>query len=207
VRATEAFRRLRALGVPVVTTADATAALNLRVDAASQVLRRLRDAGLVTSLRRGLWSVGQVPDRLALAEHVTAPYPAYVSLQSALFAHGIISQVPETVYLVSLGRSGRGKTSVGLFSVHHVPPELFGGFEFLPESGVKLASPAKALVDLLYLSGTSLRLFRSLPELELPPDFKASVARHWMGRIPSTRLRSLVEARYQEAVEGARRRR
>jgi DNA-binding transcriptional ArsR family regulator len=203
MRATEAFRRLSALGVSVLRTADAASSLGLRIDAASQLLRRLRDDGLVSSLRKGLWCIGKPPDRMALVEHLTAPHPAYVSLQSALYARGMIDQIPETIYVVSLGRPGSIKTSAGVFSVHHVPPELFGGFEYLPESGIKLAFPEKALVDLLYLSGTSLRLFRSLPELELPRGFRASEARDWIRRIPSPRLRSLVESRFKQVLSAA----
>ncbi len=203
MRATEAFRRLSALGVSVLRTTDVASALGLRVDAASQLLRRLHDDGLVSSLRRGLWYLGTAPDRMALVEHLTAPHPAYVSLQSALYARGMISQIPETTYVVSLGRSGGIKTSVGVFSVHHVPPALFGGFEYLPESGIKLALPEKALVDLLYLSGTSLRLFRSLPELELPRGFRAGESRRWFRRIPSPRLRSLVERRFGQVLAAA----
>lgn len=145
-----------------------------------------------------------MPDRLTLPEHLTAPHPSYVSLQSALYRRGMIDQIPEVVYAVSTGRSARIKTSLGAFSVHHIPPELFGGFESLPDSGVKLALPEKALIDLLYLSGTPLRLFRSLPELELPPRFKTSLAHEWTRRIPSPRLRALVERRFDEVVKAAR---
>ena len=202
--ATEALARLQALKVPVVTTADAAALLGQSVSAASQVMRRLRAAGLVVSLRKGLWSVGAAPDRLTLVEYLSAPYPAYVSLQSALYLRGAISQIPGVVFAVSLGRSGRIVTTVGTFSVHHIPPELFGGFEYLPDSGVKLALPEKALIDLLYLSGTSLRLFRSLPEMELPRGFRLGTARAWIRRIPSPRLRALVAARFEQVIAKVR---
>jgi hypothetical protein len=94
MNASEALGRLRALRAPVITTADAATALKLRTDAASQTLRRLAAAGLVFRVRKGLWALGALPDPASLSEYVTAPYPAYVSLQSALFLRGMIEQVP-----------------------------------------------------------------------------------------------------------------
>jgi predicted transcriptional regulator of viral defense system len=204
MNATEALRRLRALGVSVVTTTDAAVALGLPVDATSHTLRRLGAAGHVLAVRRGLWAVGPAPDPLSLGEHLTAPFPAYVSLQSALYLRGMIHQIPEVTYLVSLGRSRRLTTAVGTFSVHHVPPELFGGFDYLPDAGLKLARAEKALVDLCYLSGTRCRRFRALPELTLPLGFGLAAARRWLRQVPSPRLRTLAARRFAAVVARCR---
>jgi len=192
MRATDALGRLRSLRVPVVTTADAAAALGLSVEAASQALRRLGSAGLVTPVRKGLWALRESPDPLALADYVTMPHPSYVSLQTALYLHGMIDQIPAVTYLVSLGRSARVRTRVGTYSVHHVVPEFFGGAVLDPRTGVRLASPEKALVDFLYLSTSRSRLFARLPELELPDSFSPAAARRWAARIPSPRMRTVV---------------
>jgi hypothetical protein len=95
---------------------------------------------------------------------------------------------------VTLGRARRVRTAAGTFSIHHVAPEVFGGFEVTP-SGVKMASPEKALFDVLYLSGKRTREFSSLPELELPPGFRWSELRRWRARITSRRDRTIVERR------------
>jgi predicted transcriptional regulator of viral defense system len=185
--------------VPALTTADAAAVLRLSVPAASHTLRRLAAARLLTAVRRGLWALSDALDPLLLLEHVTAPYPAYVSLQSALCLHGLIQQVPVMTYAVSLARSARVSTAAGTYSVHHVAPEFFGGFEVM-ESGAKLATPEKALVDVFYLSPTKSRLFAALPELELPPRFKVREARRWVARISSARLRTIVRERLERAL-------
>jgi len=200
MNASEALKRLRALRAPVITTADAATALKLRTDAASQTLRRLAAADLVFSLRKGLWALDALPDPAPLAEHVSAPYPAYVSLQSALYLHGMIDQIPAMLYVASLGRAARVQTAVGMFSIHHLPPELFGGFDFDRGSGAKLATPEKALFDLVYLSGTRSRRFRGLPELELPRGFRPARIQHWIRRIPSQRLRTLATRRLNEIL-------
>lgn len=189
------------------TTADAAAVLGLSTEAASHTLRRLASSGLVTPVRRGLWALADRPDPLALAEYVTAPYPSYVSLQTALYRRGMVMPIPSTIYLVSLARSGRIETKVGTYSVHHIRPELFGGFEYDPASGTKLALPEKALFDFLYLSPTRGRLFTALPELEVPRGFRRSAVREWVDRIPSRRSRTIVQRRLDEvlaAVERAR---
>jgi hypothetical protein len=108
----------------------------------------------------------------------------------------MISQIPQVTYVVSLDRTQRVRTSVGTLSIHRVAPAFFGGFE-LRESGVKLATPEKALLDVFYLSGTRSRLFAALPELELPRGFSFREARACLQRIPSKRLRTVVAARLE----------
>ncbi len=202
MNATEALGRLKSLRVPAATTADVAAVLGLSGTATSHMLKRLGRAGLVTPLRKGVWAVAERPDRLVLAEYVTAPYPAYLSLQTALYQHGMIEQIPSMIYLVSLARSARIKTALGTYSVHHVQPALFDGFE-VRDSGIKLALPEKALIDFLYLSPTRARLFTALPELELPRGFRRRVAREWVRRIPSWRLRTIVARRLDEVLARA----
>jgi predicted transcriptional regulator of viral defense system len=206
VNAAKALARLRALGTPAFTTSDAAARLGLAVPAANQTLRRLQDAGLAWRVRRGLWTLHPVSEDFALAEYLTAPHPAYVSLQTALHRHGMIEQIPSVVYLVSLARSRRIVTTLGTFSVHRIAPAFFGGFEFSPRTGAKVATPEKALLDLCYLSGGRSRLFAALPELVLPRGFRRGAAHAWIARIPSARLRTLVRRRFEALTARPRRR-
>jgi hypothetical protein len=104
---------------------------------------------------------------------------------------GLVEQIPEVFYAVSLARTQRITTSAGAFSIHHVAPELFGGFDET-EQGVKLATAEKALFDLAYLSGGRSRLFASVPELEIPATFQWREVRRWIGRVASARARTLV---------------
>jgi len=204
MNAPEALRRLKGLRVPAATTADAAAILGVSGEAASHTMRRLAKSGLVTPMRKGLWALAERPDPLALTEYVTAPYPSYVSLQTALYQHGMIDQIPSMIFVVSLARSARIETGLGTYSVHHVQPGFFDGFQSLPDSGIKLALPEKALVDVLYLSPTRARLFAALPEVELPRGFRRSAAREWVRRIPSRRLRTIVANRLEEALARSR---
>lgn len=203
MNAGEALGRLKALRAPAATTADAAAVLGLTVEATSHMLRRLAAAGLVTSVRKGVWALAERPDPLALIEYVTAPYPGYLSLQSALYQHGMIEQIPSMIYVVSLARGARIETGIGTYSVHHVQPAFFAGYQSLPDSGVKLALPEKALVDFLYLSPTRGRLFAALPELELPRNFRRRAAHEWVKRIPSLRLQTIVRRQLEQTLARA----
>ena len=70
----------------------------------------------------------------------------------------------------------------------------------LPDSGIKIATPEKALVDFLYLSPTRGRLFAALPELELPRGFRRAEARRWVARIPSTRRKTIVARKLNDVL-------
>lgn len=189
----DALRVLASLEAPVFTTAAAAARLGVSNAHASVSLARLRAAGQLVRLRRGVWAFPDRVDALALPEFLTAPFPAYVSLQSALYLHGMVSQVPALTYAVTLARSRRLVTPLGTVSLHHVRPSFFFGYEERGRAGGRLATPEKALVDFLYLAPTRSRLFRALPELEWPKAFKAGVARDVASRIePASRRRAVV---------------
>ena len=201
--ATEALGRLRRMGKAVLTTADAALHLGLTRSAATRALSRLAAAGLVLHLRHGLWSLDARIDPLVLPEHLTAPFPAYVSLQTALHIHGMVSQVPHVIYVASLAPTKRVRTSVGAYSIHRLAPAFFGGFE-TTSAGVRLALPEKALLDSLYLAPARSRLFAALPEVEIPLRFDRDEAHRWVKRIPLGPRRRLVERRL-ELLLGKRR--
>ncbi len=198
----DALAILKRLGVPALDTADAAAALGLTTAAASQTLTRLARVGLVRSVRHGTWWLEETLDPLRLPEYLTAPLPSYVSLQTALHRHGLIEQIPEVVYVVSLARTQKMKTKVGAFSIHHVAPEVFGGFEET-ERGAKVATAEKSLFDFAYLSSGRSRLFTNLPELELPRGFKRKELARWLAKIPSERSRTLTSRKLDELLAKA----
>jgi predicted transcriptional regulator of viral defense system len=200
MKATEALADLRRLGKPVLTTEDAALRLKATLSAASRLLARLSEAGLVRRLRHGLWSLEPDLDPLLLPEYLTAPYPAYVSFQSALYFHGMISQIPRVVYVASLSRTRRVTTSLGTYSIHRLAPSFFGGYETLPDSGIRLAGPEKSLLDTLYLSPARSRLFAHLTELELPGSFSVLEARRWLARISAPYRRTMVARRLDEIL-------
>jgi predicted transcriptional regulator of viral defense system len=201
MKPTDAYADLLRLNRPVVETREAATRLGLSVPAASQQLRSLERSGIVRRLRRGLWLLRPDTEPFALPAYLTAPYPAYVSLWSALARHAMIEQVPRRVYVASLARTKQVRTSDGDFSIHHVAPELFGGYAPI-DAGGHLAGPEKALFDTIYLlapRGGEVRL----PELELPEDFDERRLEEWTQRIQRPRLRTMVSRELTMALRRA----
>lgn len=191
----EALQRLRTLATPAVESRDVAALLQVSASNATTILRRLAAKGMIVHLSRGRWLVNQKIDRFALPELISAPYPAYVSLQSALFHHGMIEQIPSIIYAVTPARPRRLRTPMGTISYHRMPPELFKGFEFLAGSDAKIAIPEKALFDLVYLAPGRSRVFSKLPELTIPRRFQWKRLKEYTDLVKSPGRRAFIAER------------
>ena len=195
MKTVNALARLSDLRTAAFTTNDAAAALGIGRAHASQTLGRLATARQIVRLRRGLWAFADKVSPLLLPVYLTAPSPCYLSLQSALYFHGMVSQMPQRHYVVSLGRSRLIRTPLGAVSLHHVAQSWLTGFDVDARTGVPMATPAKALADFLYLTPARSRLFAALPEIELHKGFKWSEVRSFARRIAAPRRRAMVEKR------------
>jgi len=191
-----ALYALQQLGQPVLRTNDASACLKIQPRYASKVLSRLEASGQLIRIGWGLWVFPDKVDPLSLPTYLTAPSPSYISLQSALYYHGMISQLPVTIYAVSLARTRRLSTPLGTVSIHHLQPNFFFGFE--QYQGISMATPEKALLDILYLRPAKSRLFCALPELEFPAQFQIQKAKDMIQRIDSVGRRTLVSKAFDE---------
>lgn len=197
----EVLSRLQGLNQIVVTTSDVMALLGAQKSHASKLLSRLADSGHLVRIKRGLWAVSEGLDPLLLVESLTAPFPSYVSLQSALYHHGMISQIPRVTYCVSLARSRVYETPVATFSVHHIAPGFFTGYEETGQRAIKMATREKALLDFLYLGPSRSRLFAALPELDLTSAFNVNRARRFLDLIKAPRRRALVAKRLESLLK------
>jgi hypothetical protein len=76
-----------------------------------------------------------------------------------------------------------------------MPPELFKGFELSSPSDAKVATPEKALFDLLYLAPGRSRVFSNLPELTIPRRFQWQRLKEYMRLVKSTARRAYIAER------------
>lgn len=201
MRLVDVLARLLATRQPVLRTVDVAALLGVEPAHASQLLRRLADAGHLVSLARARWAFPEKVDRAALSMYLAAPFPAYVSLQSALHYYGMIAQVPAITYAVSLARTRRFETPLGTVSLHHIDPSFFFGYEAVGKNAIAMATPEKALLDVLYLSPAKTRLFAALPEVEWPREFNVARARKMIRRIPYAKRRVLVDRLFSDYLK------
>jgi len=121
-------------------------------------LSRWVNAGRMLQFRRGLYA-------LAPPWRKVEPHPflvanrlrrgTYVSLQSALAWHGVIPEQVPVVTSVGAGRPGMAETPLGGFLFCHLAEALRFGYaqtEVAPRQSAFVASPEKALLDLVHLT-------------------------------------------------------
>ncbi len=198
-RSTDALALLRSQAHPFVTTEEAAMVLGRPRSTTAALLTRLADAGLIKRVRRGHWAIDPSATPLAYGAWVTAPLPAYVSLYTALYHHGLIEQIPVVIYVVSLGKTREVETTFGTYSVHQIQPKLMTGFA--ETNGVRMATPEKAVFDTLYLRRARSGKFAALTEVELPEHFDRMALYEWAAKIEAARVRSRVLATIDRFLE------
>lgn len=198
MRTADALGQLQRLRRPVIETGEAVVRLGVPPARASQILRSLEDAGVVARLKHGLWLLEPEIDPFVIPPYLTSPFPSYVSLWTALSEHGMIEQIPRQVFACSLGRPQTVRTTRATYAIHHLAPDVFGGYTGTSDSGY-LATPEKALFDSVYLPrARRKRVF--LPELELTPDFDSGKVAMWVDRIRAPWLRSAVSSELERVL-------
>lgn len=121
-------------------------------------LARWVASGRLIRLRRRLYAIAPPYSKPQVHPFAVANRlkPAsYVSLQSALSHHGLIPEHVPVVTSVTTGRPEALETPLGAFAYRHVTGRLFFGYRVADlggGAGAFLASPEKALLDLVHLS-------------------------------------------------------
>jgi len=143
---------------------------------------------------RGLWCLPSDPrfTPFALVPFLAGRHRAYVSFFSALHLHGLTAQIPQVIYAATTAHTRVTKTPIATYSFHRIHPAFFVGFDWHSSGQFLLATPEKAVVDCLYISGRKAKRFEFFPELELPRSFRFRVAREWASRIGEPRVRTYV---------------
>lgn len=137
---------------------------------AAVYLSRLVDKGLAKRVLRG--KITFVDNDFVIASQLIEP--SYISLDSALLFHNIITQVPRNVQSVTTINSMRFE-DIGL-EYHKIPGDLFFGFkrESIGGSYAFVASPEKSLIDGYYLNLYSIEeLFEFSRELDYSDIWKS----------------------------------
>lgn len=196
-----AYQLLKKTNRQVFHTGDVASILNITPGAASQISIRLRNQGFVVSLKKGLWCISEGIDPLFIAEELVAPFPSYLSCQTALYYHNMIDQIPSVIYSVTPGRTKTFKTTIGSYSFHHLDPSFFFGYDTIGKQQIKMASPEKALLDFFYLQPGKSPLFRALPELEIPPQFSWEKTWDMLDKIKHPRIKTLIKIALQPFLQ------
>jgi len=120
--------------------------------------------GRISQLRRGVYVLAEPYAKTHVHPFTAANAlrkASYVSLHSALAHYGMIPEYVPVTTSITTGRPEELDTPIGRFQFRHVSQRLFYGFteaEISQGRQVLLATPNKALVDLLYLTPRSDRI-------------------------------------------------
>jgi len=127
------------------------------VDLGRQLSRWVKSGNLI-QLRRSLYVLSERHQK-------TRPHPffvanrlkraSYVSLQSALEYHDLIPEYVPSVTSITTGRPEELLTPLGTFIFKHIKKPLFSGYQSIDlgeNHSAFIATPEKALLDLLYLT-------------------------------------------------------
>ena len=162
---------LASKGLRIFSTADLAKITGLSIVASSQQLIRLSRAGSVSRIKKGVWVNGLTGEinPYEAVPNLVSPWPAYVSLYSALSDHGIVAEIPRAIYAVTTAMPRIFRTSIGEFRYHHLPDRLMWGYVMQRVGGslFPVAEPEKAYLDLCYL-GLTLRSPLGLPRRRTP---------------------------------------
>ncbi len=200
------FISIKRLNQPVFTTHQLSAISKKSPSVVVQGLRILERDGLVVRVYRGLWAVSE--KYISPYEIIPLLFPlssAYLSFISALHLYGIIEQIPQEITLASTSHTRFISTKVGVFSVHHISPEFFCGFDWYKREGKFLiAEPEKALIDCLYISAYKKKQFIHFPELHFPKGFNFRKAKEWIEKIANPNTKKYVKKRLNIILKKSR---
>jgi hypothetical protein len=117
---------------------------------------RWKRSGRLLELRRGLYALAEPYRRASLHGPAVAEAmyrPSYLSLEWALGWYGLIPEKVVTYTSVSTRETRTFHNALGAFTYRTIKPELFFGHETrrIMDAEVRIAEPAKALVDYWYL--------------------------------------------------------
>ena len=138
-------------------------------------LTRWCHKGLLVKLRNEHYAFPEYRQVPGFARYVAGQiyFPSYISLHSALSFYGIIPEEVVQLTSVSTLKTATFKNEFGTFQYQNVKESLFFGYEIKPLAdgrGVMMATPEKALLDLLYLN-FYYKTEQDMEELRLDEDY------------------------------------
>lgn len=148
IRNVELLQVLKGFNKPYFTVADLEKILVMSRNVLYVTLNRLVKSGVLIRLKRGVYQ----PEFQSLELEKTANelyYPSYLSFESALSRHGILSQVPYSLTFATTKTTKKQSLASREIEYRQLKEELFFGYTLV--GGIYLAEPEKAILDQLYL--------------------------------------------------------
>jgi len=129
---------------------------NLGYSRINDKIVQLKNKGILTALKSGLYLYNPVYDEALVSKEIVANLllgPSYISFDYALWYHGLIPESVETVQSATTKRSKSYSTPLGVFSYKQIKKELYNialEIHNTKSGNFIIASKEKALCDKVY---------------------------------------------------------
>ena len=142
------IQELESIPQSYFTTADLEKVFNRSRKSLAVSLHRLVQRGALVRLSKGIF---QTKSQTAQLEHVANQvyYPSYLSFESALARHGILSQQPYSLTFATRKRSKKLLLGDQEVQYRQLNQKYYFGYTQTPQGAI--AEPEKAIIDQLYL--------------------------------------------------------
>ncbi len=150
-----AVNKIHTSGLKLFSLQDLAKLLTIPIPrSARSVVNRLVEKNILQHLEKNSYILANpAPSRFTIANFLFSP--SYVSLETALNYHGILSQFPHEITSVTPKKSTTKQVDGQIFSYAHLQSSLFWGYDKLDDQLIAL--PEKALLDQIYLASKGLR--------------------------------------------------
>lgn len=184
---------------PYISGTDLHHILKISPNSRQGIIKRSIHKGDLIPIRRDLFLIKNSKQTLLNCFEI-APIiygPSYVSFESALSFHGWIPEAVRTTTCATVKRAREFETPIGIFSYEHIPIQPFSlGVEQRKQNGSTLfiASPVKALADMIYTRKKNWKSFQDLSEdlrieIESVQDKDKKLLTELIENYPSSRVR------------------
>lgn len=141
-------QHLKASARSVYYLADLCKVSGLSESSMRRAAQRLERYGLIQKIGKGIYLNTFMTTSLEVMSALLYR-PSYISCESALFYHGILSQSPFVLTCVSSRPTKTMRTAAGTILYQQMKSTLF--FAYRKEGAYFLAEPEKAMLDYVYL--------------------------------------------------------
>lgn len=147
-----------------------------------KIINRLLESGIILRIERNKYSLKDSDvNSFTLANFIYQP--SYISFESALNFHGILSQFPYIISSATTRKTNQKIIQGKEFVYTHIKKDLFWGYE--KKNDFIIAFPEKALLDQLYLTSKGYRR-TSMDEYDLS-RINVTKLKKYLKKYPETR--------------------
>jgi predicted transcriptional regulator of viral defense system len=185
----ENINKLYQSNVTLLTTLDLENLLQIKSSRTLEdLIRRLIQENVLTQLERGKYYVtSKQPSNFEIANFLYSP--SYISFETALNYHGLLSQFPLEITSAALDKKVEKQINGQSFTYSKIDKKLFTGY--YKESGYLMATKEKALFDQIYLISKSIKSEAILDSLDMSL-FEMTKFEEFLKLLPKKTLKTIV---------------